>query len=81
MINTDYVDTYLTSSIARQQVEELHAAGDRSRLARAYREAHPELGLRCRMAGLLRRTADRLAPPAGPQRGFPVISQPSPSPR
>lgn len=77
--NTAALRPYLDNTrAAGLHLDDLYAEADAARLAKAYRRAHPELGMRCRLAATLRRLADRLAPTA-PTRTPITRSAPSPS--
>lgn len=64
----------------RRQI--LQQEAETERLVREYRRGHPEVLLRSRLARLLRRIADRLAPlePARASRGLQLIPESQPSP-
>ncbi|QDP94537.1 hypothetical protein FOE78_00155 [Microlunatus elymi] len=82
MIENDYIDPYTGMSLVRLRGEELRREAEHQRMVEECRLAHPELRARNRMAAMLRRAADRLAPePATPAVAWrPVnVSRPSPS--
>ena len=81
MINNDYIDPYTGLSLPRLRADQLRHEAERRRMIEEWRRAHPELRLRNRAAGVLRRFADRLAPePAAPVRPFRAVNASRPSP-
>lgn len=62
MINNDYIDAFAHGYVVQQRTEEIRRAAEQQRMIKAYRAAHPEQRPAARVARLLRRMADRLAP-------------------
>ncbi|QGN34721.1 hypothetical protein [Microlunatus sp. Gsoil 973] len=62
MTNTDYVDAFVNGFVVKQRMHDRLTEAEERRLLKTYRQAHPELGARARLARVLRGAADRLAP-------------------
>ena len=76
MTNTDYVDAFVNGFVVKQRMDDRLTEAEERRLLRKYRQAHPELGLRARLARVLRGVADRLAPE--PERRPSHLGRPRP---
>jgi len=73
MIKNDYIDDFVHGFVVHQRIDDLHREAEQHRMIKEYRAAHPELRPAARVARLLRRVADRLAPePAQPVKTRPV---------
>lgn len=62
MIKNDYLDDFVHGYVVHQRIEDLHREAEQHRMIKKYRAAHPERRPAAKVARLLRRAADRLAP-------------------
>ncbi|GAB3916386.1 hypothetical protein GCM10011575_24430 [Microlunatus endophyticus] len=62
MINSDRLTDYTHDYVFRQQLNDRLAEAEQHRMIKEFRAAHPELRPAARIARVLRRAADRLAP-------------------
>ena len=62
MFNNDYIDDFVHGYVVRQRAEDIQREAEQNRMIKEYRAAHPELRPAARVARVLHRAADRLAP-------------------
>lgn len=61
-INNDYIDDFVHGYVVRQKLDDRLREAEQHRMLKEYLAAHPEQRPAARIATLLRRVADRLAP-------------------